>query len=104
MTEINNISQLPTTGKIVLVILNGLRAPCRKFLGEMNQAIEIVETNPTGASYFNIQLNTEIKEFFHITQIPVAIVMVDGVEKTRFSGHWTYHFEMADKIRGGFST
>jgi len=103
MIQISNLNQLPKSGKVVLVILNGLRAPCRKFLGEMEQAIGIIESNKIGGFYFNIQLNQEVKEFFHLTQMPVAIVMVDGVEKARFSGHWIYHFEMARLIQEGFS-
>jgi len=105
MTEINNISQLPTTGKVVLAVIIGNRAPCRKFLGELDQAIGIVENpnNPAGGSYFSMQLSKEVNEFFQISQFPCAIIMVDGIEKKRFSGHWTYHFEMANFIQEGFN-
>lgn len=105
MDEITSLSQLPTIGKVVVAVVNGTRAPCRKFLGELNQAIGIVENpnNPSGGSYYHIQLSTEVNEVFHISQFPCAIIMVNGVEKKRFSGHWTYHFEMAGLIQEGFS-
>lgn len=105
MTELTDIRQIPTIGKIVLVIYNGMRSPCRKFLGEMGQAIEIVEssTNPANGSYFMMQLNQELKEKFFISTMPLAIIMVDGVEKKRFEGHWNYHFQMAEMINEGFS-
>lgn len=105
MISINNLSEISFIGKVVLAVINGYRAPCRKFLGELNQAIDVLENriNPAGGNYFVIQYSNEVNEVFHIRQMPCTIVMVDNIEKVRFSGHWIYHFEMANMISEGFS-
>jgi len=105
LTEIDSISKVPTTGKVVVVIINGFRAPCKKFVNTTNNAIGIIENAnpPMSGLYFLLQLTSEIKEVLSIRAMPFAVVYVDGVEKKRWDGHWYSEFQIADMIREGFS-
>ena len=105
LVEIDSISKVTTTGKVVVVIINGFRAPCKKFVNTTNSAIGIIESAnpPVGGSYFLLQLTGEIKKALSIRAMPVAIVYVDGFEKKRWDGHWYSEFQIANMIREGFS-
>jgi hypothetical protein len=105
LIEIDSISKVPTTGKVVVVIINGFRAPCKKFVNTTNQSIGIIESAnpPAGGLYFLLQLNNDLKDSLFISAMPIAIVYVNGVEKKRWSGHWYSEFQIANMIREGFS-
>jgi hypothetical protein len=101
--NISEIFQIPTNGKVVVFIMVDSRAPCKKFLSYAQTGINIVEKNPTGASYYLLPFTNEIKETLRLSGMPTTIVYVDGIEKKRFQGHFWSEFEIANMISEGFN-
>jgi hypothetical protein len=102
--EINEISQIPSKGKVVVFVVFNT-APCKKFINYAFQAIGILEKpiDPTGGLYFQINNTPAVKESLRISLMPTCIIYVDGEEKKRFTGHYHSQFEIANMIRKGFS-
>lgn len=103
---ISDVSQIPATGKVVVIVLVEVRAPCRKFLNNCRSAVTMLESQdnpPLGASYFFLPMSDIVKEALTIRAMPVAIVYKDGVEVKRIEGHWNTQFVLHDEIKGALS-
>lgn len=100
MDRLDDISLMPKEGNVVLLFQVATRAPCKKFYNEMSAGIsELLQD--VQATYYTVELTTEIKKQFRVSYLPTVIVYRDGKETKRFNGHYWSKFQIAAWIKEG---